>query len=101
MTITVVEKVLRQDIERLRVQWVGMKDEVNLCHAELASLRASNAELFEALLPFAKRAEYFEERLKANGGKCTDNDDYCDDPPSDIYLGHLRKARAALAKAKG
>ena len=66
-----LEKVSRQDIERLRVQWVGMKDEVNLCHAELASLRTSNAELFEALEAYAK--EFGE---------------------TDYY-------RAALAKAKG
>lgn len=67
----------------------------------LALADARIAELAEALRPFAKRADYFDERLKANGGKWEDDDTYCDDPPSDIYLKQLRDARAAIAKAEG
>lgn len=51
-----------------------------------------------ALTPFAKRAEYFDRRMKADGAPWADDDVYADDPPSDIYLGHLRAARAALTE---
>ena len=54
--------------------------------------------LREALEPFAQRAEYLNARLKANGSAWRDEDGYVDDPPSDIYLKHLRDARRALAK---
>jgi hypothetical protein len=38
----VTEEIERKDAEiaRLQLQWTGMKDEVNLCHAEIARLRA-------------------------------------------------------------
>lgn len=53
----------------------------------------------EALAPFARRAEYFDKVLLANGGKFPFPDDhgYADDPPSDIYIGDLRRAQQALA----
>lgn len=57
-------------------------------------------ELVAALRPFAKRADYFDSKLKANGEAWQDGDLYVDDPPSDIYLEQLRVARAALAKAE-
>ena len=59
---------------------------------QLAAQRAA-----KALKPLADRAGYFDRCLKANGGHWQDNDIYCDDPPTDIYLKQLRDAREALA----
>ena len=35
-------EAMSDEIERLRLQWTGMKDEVRLCHAEIERLRAEN-----------------------------------------------------------
>ena len=81
------------------------KEIVGYVAAWLATVCAEERERFRAALgaleSFAKRADFFDGRLKANGGKWQDDDGYVDDPPSDIYLGHLRAARDALAKIRG
>jgi hypothetical protein len=91
------------EAERQRDEAEGAYDKLLTSWAESAdiakALRALLAAAVDALKPFAKRADYFDARLKANGGKWEDDDGYADDPPSDIYLGHLRAARAALAAA--
>jgi hypothetical protein len=63
-----------------------------------AALVASWVEPLEtALEPFLSRSRYFDAKIKANGGPWCDNDEYVDDPPSEIYLGQLRQASMALA----
>lgn len=69
--------------------------------ADHDALTARVRELELALQPFAVRAEFFEGRLKANGGDWQNDDGYSDDPPSDIYIGQLRAARKALGKGEG
>lgn len=64
--------------------------------ASASRLRAQVEEARKVIEPFAKRADYFDGKLKANGGKWADDDIYVDDPPSDLFLGQLRTARAFL-----
>lgn len=42
-------EVWRAEIDRLQVQWVGMKSEVQRCHAEIERLRADVKSLEAAL----------------------------------------------------
>lgn len=93
-------------VERLRAACVGHPHAkiawphriLHEAAAEIESLRSRNAELEGALKPFADRADYFEGRIKANGDAWRDDDMYCDDPPTDIYLAQLRAAKTTLSR---
>ncbi len=54
---------LRTEIERLQLQWTGMKDEINLCHAEIGRLRAELARIRG--LPRLAQLDADNERLRA------------------------------------
>ena len=95
--------ILQQERDQLKEQLAKVTQHQELHDRIIArqkllyeQLQQAAQEAAKALKPLADRAGYFDRCLKANGGHWQDDDVYCDDPPTDIYLKQLQDTRQAL-----